>query len=414
MSEAMVMGQSARPALGTVRGPRGRYYQYGSVFEHSLAASIRKLTSQGTRTLLVTSSAPGDGKSTVAAHLARALAQSGRESVVLVDADPYRPALRREFELRGNRGLGELIDETYLTDLGKMSDSQVGVGDWIEVLRAQQRTGDLSVQDGEQVCVVRFVKGAVSCLMMNGTQKGDRLGERLVRLGHVGREQVDTALRMHESTGRMLGDLLLAMGCVSPDVIATVVREQAADRVHGLVSATQPECRFQELVEPYRAASGGRAQAEPAGPGIDSLLDGRLGHYLRDPFLANQVSSCLADTSARNLKVLPQGAKPCDFMQAPILNAFLLVLARLARTYDIVLVDTPPVSMTTPTVALAAHMDGVVLVVSAGKTQRPPIHRAVEELRRGGAKLAGVVLNHVDLSNDVLITPYYSAVVAER
>ncbi|TMQ73722.1 MAG: hypothetical protein E6K81_03220 [Candidatus Eisenbacteria bacterium] len=387
---------------------------FEGAFENALASAVRGLVGRGMRTLLITSSAAGEGKSTLTAHLGRALARSGRESVVLVDADPYRPTLRRIFGLRGDRGLGELIEETYLADLAHLQGLSVGVGDWMEVLRGQQRTGDLALREGDVVCVARFVKGSLACLMVGGSQDGDRLGDRLVRAGRIDREQRDAALRLQETTGRMLGDLLHALGWVAAEHIAGVVREQAADRVRVLVALAQPECRFQELAEAHLPASGGRTPCEPIDAGIDALLDGRIGRFLRDPLLSNQVASCLSDTATRNLKVLPQGSRPCDFMHAPFLSSFPLLMARLARSHDIVLVDAPPVSLTTPTVALAARVDGVVMVVKAVRSRRPAVRRAVEELRRGGANVLGAVLNQVDVAGDAMLTPYYRAAAAER
>ena len=56
------------------------------------------------RTLLVTSSGPGEGKSTTAANLAIAIAQAGKR-VILVDADLRRPTLHKIFRLSAERGV---------------------------------------------------------------------------------------------------------------------------------------------------------------------------------------------------------------------------------------------------------------------------------------------------------------------
>jgi polysaccharide biosynthesis transport protein len=56
------------------------------------------------RTLVVTSSAPSEGKSLTTANLAMALAQGGQR-VVAVDADLHRPTLHRIFSLPNNVGL---------------------------------------------------------------------------------------------------------------------------------------------------------------------------------------------------------------------------------------------------------------------------------------------------------------------
>lgn len=64
---------------------------------------------RGLRTLLVTSSVPGEGKTSIAANLGAAMAKSGRH-VLLVDADLRQPHLHLVFELPGKeRGLTSLL-----------------------------------------------------------------------------------------------------------------------------------------------------------------------------------------------------------------------------------------------------------------------------------------------------------------
>jgi capsular exopolysaccharide synthesis family protein len=60
------------------------------------------------RTILVTSPAPGDGKSTFASNLAIAMAQTGKR-VLLVDADFRRPVQHRIFECRPGIGLSTVL-----------------------------------------------------------------------------------------------------------------------------------------------------------------------------------------------------------------------------------------------------------------------------------------------------------------
>ena len=62
----------------------------------------------GLHSLLVTSPAPGDGKSTVAANLALAFAQAGRRTI-LVDSDLRRPGIHAMFDLTNTFGLTTLV-----------------------------------------------------------------------------------------------------------------------------------------------------------------------------------------------------------------------------------------------------------------------------------------------------------------
>lgn len=60
------------------------------------------------RTLMVTSAEPKEGKSTVVANLAAAMARSGYH-VIVVDADMRRPALHRVFNVPNDTGLSNLL-----------------------------------------------------------------------------------------------------------------------------------------------------------------------------------------------------------------------------------------------------------------------------------------------------------------
>ena len=66
---------------------------------------------QPPRRLLVTSAAPGEGKSTVAANLAVVCAQGGKR-VLLIDSDLRRPALHRIFGVANSRGLTTLLADS--------------------------------------------------------------------------------------------------------------------------------------------------------------------------------------------------------------------------------------------------------------------------------------------------------------
>lgn len=67
-----------------------------------------KLGTEGLKSLVVTSSGPGEGKTTVASNLATSVAQEGR-TVILVDTDLRRPALARVFGLQDHKGLSHVL-----------------------------------------------------------------------------------------------------------------------------------------------------------------------------------------------------------------------------------------------------------------------------------------------------------------
>ena len=60
------------------------------------------------RAIVVTSSVPGEGKSTTAGNLAIALAKSGN-SVLLVDCDMRKPSIHKKFKISNMSGTAELL-----------------------------------------------------------------------------------------------------------------------------------------------------------------------------------------------------------------------------------------------------------------------------------------------------------------
>jgi len=103
----------------------------------------------------------------------------------------------------------------------------------------------------------------------------------------------------------------------------------------------------------------------------------------------------LQPTQVENLKVLPSGELPPNPAEIMGSQHMQKLLHELAQQVDVVLIDSPPVLPVADATALAQAVDGVLLVLEAGKTRRQAARYAVESLHQVGASLVGVVLNAV-------------------
>jgi capsular exopolysaccharide synthesis family protein len=95
--------------LGPRRSRRGRAPR-GAEREsyEALRNAVEVAAGPAPQVLVVTSAAPGEGKTTVVANLGRSLAVAGH-SVLLVSGDLRRPGLHERFGLTPGRGVGELL-----------------------------------------------------------------------------------------------------------------------------------------------------------------------------------------------------------------------------------------------------------------------------------------------------------------
>lgn len=126
-----------------------------------------------------------------------------------------------------------------------------------------------------------------------------------------------------------------------------------------------------------------------------------LSEYLTQDATVDQV---IHDTDLENLKLIPCGARvpsPGGLLQSN-LDILRQLLDQSSLCHEVILIDVPPVVPVNDTEWLSALVDGVILVVMAGKTYREILDRAIELLRQSNCNLLGIVLNNVSHA-----LPYY-------
>ena len=105
----------------------------------------------------------------------------------------------------------------------------------------------------------------------------------------------------------------------------------------------------------------------------------------------------LQDSGIEDLAVLTSGPLPPNPAELMGSRRMEEVIAALAEQADQVFFDTPPVVAVTDAAVLATKVDGVLLVISAGKTRRDSARTAVQRLEQINARLVGMVLTGVQM-----------------
>ncbi|MGM7721715.1 CpsD/CapB family tyrosine-protein kinase [Metabacillus sp. Hm71] len=99
-------------------------------------------------------------------------------------------------------------------------------------------------------------------------------------------------------------------------------------------------------------------------------------------------------TSQENLFVLTSGPVPPNPSELLGSKGMQSMLAEVKQEFDVIILDSPPVLAVTDAQVLSNLTDGVVLVVSSGKTEVDAAKKAKELLQSAKAKILGVVLNN--------------------
>jgi capsular exopolysaccharide synthesis family protein len=75
------------------------------------------------------------------------------------------------------------------------------------------------------------------------------------------------------------------------------------------------------------------------------------------------------------------------------------LMEQLRRSYDYIILDTPPIGVVTDAAVLAPCCDGVLFVVRENRTDRAAVMYAMEQLEHAKAKVLGFVMNGMNAKN---------------
>ncbi|MCM3771787.1 CpsD/CapB family tyrosine-protein kinase [Priestia aryabhattai] len=99
-------------------------------------------------------------------------------------------------------------------------------------------------------------------------------------------------------------------------------------------------------------------------------------------------------TEVPELFLLTSGPIPPNPAELLASNNMTELLKEMKEQFDMVIFDTPPVLAVADAQILANQVDGSILVVSSGKTDKEAALKAKELLLKANAKLLGAVLNN--------------------
>ncbi|MFZ1701760.1 MAG: polysaccharide biosynthesis tyrosine autokinase [Pyrinomonadaceae bacterium] len=127
------------------------------------------------------------------------------------------------------------------------------------------------------------------------------------------------------------------------------------------------------------------------GSGLSTLLSSEMTDL--------ELTATIKQDEKSKLFLLTSGPIPPNPAELVGSEQMATLLKLLQTKFTHVVVDSPPIASFTDGVLIASMVDGVILVVNAGRSSRQVVRRSRQLLQEIGAKVFGVVLNNVNLNN---------------
>jgi Mrp family chromosome partitioning ATPase len=296
------------------------------------------------KSILITSSGAQEGKSTIVANLGILLAQEGSR-VLLVDADMRAPTLSKIFKLNTYPGLSDLLMQISNTKIAKGSIENFSVGDALQLLHVQRKSGILTIEKDEKAVSLYIQDGEFIEAPVNNLHKSQDLRD---------------LLRIKEGT-------------------------------------------FQFEENPLFNEDIDMSDDLPARRNLNKILP----QIYRKPFIESRMNEFIKNTAIQNLKLLTSGRLPPNPPQLLGSEGMRVMVTMFSNSFDAVIIDTPPAGILSDAYALAPLVDGLILVVRQGFYDKNLIQMTKKKLERITPNLCGAIFNQATSKNDSYYYAYH-------
>ena len=140
-------------------------------------------------------------------------------------------------------------------------------------------------------------------------------------------------------------------------------------------------------------------------PGISNFLSG----VVDQDFVGQKenIENYIQETDVDNLYLIPAGSVPPNPSELLVSNKMRNIIDRLKEHFDIVIFDAPPSLIVADALILARLVDFNILVCAQNTTRMEDLNKSKMAIENVGGKVAGVVLNKVQVTTKRYENSYY-------
>lgn len=122
--------------------------------------------------------------------------------------------------------------------------------------------------------------------------------------------------------------------------------------------------------------------------------------------LTNLLEDNIKETYVSNLYVSKMGHFSDRFVDFFSSDLMATAIKALRKQYDQIIIDTPPVLVTSDPLVLASYADGIVLVIRSNKSAKQNVKQTIKRLQQVSTPIIGSILNDVKENKSDYYTYY--------
>ncbi len=140
-------------------------------------------------------------------------------------------------------------------------------------------------------------------------------------------------------------------------------------------------------------------------PGISNYLSGVVDQIFKDK--KDDIKNYIQETEIKNLYLITAGSVPPNPSELLVSNKMKKIIDTLSEIFDIIIFDVPPCLVVTDALILARLVDFSIIVAAQNYTKMEELNKAKISIENVGGKVAGVVLNKVQMQSKTYTNSYY-------
>ncbi len=379
---ASIPKYSGNEDLITLKDSKSPYAESIKILRTNLQYMYEKGTLQ---TVGITSSLPGEGKSWLTANLAVAFANGGKKTLI-IDADMRRGRQHRLFKVRKVPGLSEfLMAARENTGLVAIKGRRVGKGLVAKFLSVINK-------------VVKIEKIPAIAKIIYKEEYISANAESNVKMKSLKKEtKVEEAEIVVEPEKKKRG-----RKPAKKEEVAEETTKKTAKK------STKKKAEKEEVVvEEKKTKKATSKKTTKKSEGKELAVIEKKEEVVKKEEKP-MVFQCVNETGIDNLYVLPSGSERLESSELLSTEKFADAIEDLKKEFDMIIIDTPPVSVVADGFIVSRMVDTNMIVLKHGNTEINELNKIKNNIEQIGGEVIGTVINKIPDANKKYYNTYYN------